>query len=155
LAAGSDLTDIRLGLAAVAPVPGRLRPLPAKQGGWILDDCYNANPASFAAGLETLGALGGEPWVILGAFGELGNGSEDWHRRAGELAKLKGVRRLLAVGEPSRFAVEAFGSGGQWFPSREALIEAAAAGIHGDARILVKGSRSQRLETVVEALGEV
>lgn len=154
VAAGRDLDDIRTGLATLAPVPGRLRPLPARNGAWLLDDCYNANPASFAAGLETLGVLGGERWVILGAFGELGRDSEAWHRRAGELARDEGVARLLAVGEASRAAVAAFGSGGRWFASHEALIEEAGATIHQDARILIKGSRSQRLEAVVQALGE-
>jgi len=154
LAAGRDLDAIRTGLASLAPVPGRLRPLPARKGAWLLDDCYNANPASFAAGLETLEVLGGESWVILGAFGELGRDSEAWHCRAGELAREQGVSRLLAVGEASRAAVAAFGNGGRWFSSRGALIEEVAAEIHQDARILIKGSRSQRLEAVVQALGE-
>ncbi len=151
---GHGREQIRQGLASMRPVPGRLRPVPGGKGGWILDDSYNANPASFAAGLEALQAIEGDPWVILGAFGELGAESEVWHRQVGELAKQKGVQRLLAVGEPSRLAVTAFGRGGQWFSSKEALIETVAANIGGETCILVKGSRSQRLETVVEALRE-
>ncbi len=154
VAAGRDITGIQTGLAALAPFRGRLRPVPAGGGAWILDDCYNANPASFAAGLDTLKVLGGEPWVIMGAFGELGAQTGDWHRHVGELARKKGIRRLLAIGEPTRLAVKAFGGGGHWFPTKDALIETAMAMIDGDTRILVKGSRSQRLETVVEALRE-
>ncbi len=154
VAAGCGKAGIRRGLASLAPVPGRLRPLPAGGGAWILDDCYNANPASFAAGLEALRAIEGERWVILGAFGELGPESAAWHRRAGELARQKGVRRLLAVGEASRPAATAFGREGEWFPSREALIETVAANMGEGICILIKGSRSQRLETVVEALRE-
>ena len=152
LAAGGDLQTIRAGLEGLRPVPGRLRPLPAQGGAWLLDDCYNANPASFAAGLDTLSALGGEPWVILGAFGELGPESARWHRQAGALARRHRVAYLLAVGEDAKAAVASFGGGGQWFSSREALIRAARKHLHGGARILVKGSRSQGLEHVVRAL---
>lgn len=152
LAAGGDPEAIRAGLEGLRPVPGRLRPLPAREGAWLLDDCYNANPASFAAGLETLTALGGEPWVVLGAFGELGPESAYWHRQAGQLARRHRVAYLLAVGEDAKAAVASFGGGGQWFSSREALIEAALKHLHSGARILVKGSRSQGLEHVVRAL---
>ncbi len=154
LAAGGDPAAIAAGLAALTPVPGRLQPLPLRGGGWLLNDCYNANPASFEAGLKTLEALRGEPWVILGAFGELGPETLAWHRRAGEMARRRGVRRLLAVGEETKAAVAAFGGGGQWFASCDALVDAALRLCHPEVRVLVKGSRSQRLETVVEALKE-
>jgi len=154
LAAGGDPAVITAGLAGLAPVPGRLQPLPLQGGGWLLNDCYNANPASFEAGLQTLQTLQGEPWVILGAFGELGPESLAWHRQAGEMARRRGVRRLLAVGEDTKAAVATFGGGGQWFASRDALVEAALRLCHPGVRVLVKGSRSQRLETVVEALRE-
>ncbi|HEB78372.1 MAG TPA: UDP-N-acetylmuramoyl-tripeptide--D-alanyl-D-alanine ligase [Methylothermaceae bacterium] len=154
LAAGGEPGTVAEGLAALAPVPGRLQPLPLQGGGWLLNDCYNANPASFEAGLETLLALQGEPWVILGAFGEMGPESLAWHRQVGEMTRRRGVRRLLAVGEETKAAIASFGGGGQWFASREALIEAALGLRHPDVCILVKGSRSQRLETVVEALRE-
>ncbi len=154
LAAGGDPEAIASGLAGLHPVPGRLQPLPLQGGGWLLNDCYNANPASFEAGLRTLQALQGEPWVILGAFGELGSESLAWHRQAGEMARRRGVRRLLAVGEDTKAAVAAFGGGGQWFASRDALVETALRLCHPGVRVLVKGSRSQKLETVVEALRE-
>jgi UDP-N-acetylmuramoyl-tripeptide--D-alanyl-D-alanine ligase len=152
LALGREVAEITAALSRLTPVPGRLRPLPAKSGAWLLDDCYNANPASFQAGLEALKALDGEPWVILGAFGELGEESAAWHKKAGELARKYGVLRLFAVGEETKAAVAAFGAGGQWFASQEELIEKALGELHSEARILVKGSRSQRLEMSVLAL---
>lgn len=153
MALGREISEIQAGLANMVPVAGRLNPIPAAtEGAWLLDDCYNANPASFQAGLEALQALGGEPWVVLGAFGELGPESAAWHARAGQLAKEYGVQRLLAVGEESQAAVAAFGAGGQWFASQQALIETAQNLLHADARVLVKGSRRQKLEVVVAAL---
>lgn len=152
LALGREVAEIQAGLARMVPVPGRLRPLPAKAGAWLLDDCYNANPASLQAGLEALRALDGEAWVILGAFSEVGSESLAWHARAGELAKAYGVERLLAVGEEGRAAVAAFGTGGKWFESQEALIDTILDWLHPGARILVKGSRTARLELTVAAL---
>lgn len=152
LALRREVAEIQAGLARMVPVAGRLRPLPAKAGAWLLDDCYNANPASFQAGLEALQACGGEPWVILGAFGELGRDSQAWHARVGELAKEYGVQRLLAVGDASRAAVAAFGTGGQWFESQTQLIDTALAWLHPCVRILVKGSRKAKLELTVAAL---
>ncbi len=152
LTLGREVSEIQAGLARMVPVAGRLRPLPAKAGAWLLDDCYNANPASFRAGLEALQACGGEPWVILGAFSELGRDSQAWHVKAGESAKEYGVQRLLAVGDDSQAAVAAFGAGGQWFASQEALIEVAQSLLHPEVRILVKGSRKAKLELIVAAL---
>ncbi|HHJ38070.1 MAG: hypothetical protein AXA67_02680 [Methylothermaceae bacteria B42] len=151
-AAGIEDDQIRTGLAEITPFPGRLHPLKGKRESWLLDDSYNANPASFEAGLEALSALSGEPWVILGAFGELGPDSETWHAKAGGAAKARGIRRLFAVGEPCQAAVKAFGGGGQYFDCQEALAETVAAQLHPKARILIKGSRSQHLERTVEAL---
>ncbi len=151
-ALGVENQQILAGLANVSPFPGRLCPLAGKQGSWLLDDSYNANPASFEAGLETLAALSGEPWVILGAFGELGAESQAWHARAGRAAKKRGVRRLFAVGGPCQAAVEAFGEGGRLFSSQAELSEAVESLLHPQVRILIKGSRSQHLEQTVEAL---
>ncbi|GAB6067069.1 UDP-N-acetylmuramoyl-tripeptide--D-alanyl-D-alanine ligase [Methylothermus subterraneus] len=152
VALGKTGAEIGAALSRLRPVAGRLRPVPAKGGAWLLDDCYNANPASFEAGLEALKALGGEPWVILGAFAELGSESATFHAHVGRLAREFGVCRLFAVGEESKAAVAAFGVGGQWFASQAELIEAAARRLHPQARVLIKGSRAQQLEKTVLAL---
>lgn len=152
VAAGIEVDLIQSRLAQVLPVSGRLCPLPGRSGSWLLDDCYNANPASFEAGLEALLALGGEPWVILGAFGELGQDTDWWHARVGTLAKEQGVTRLFAVGQASRAAVKAFGSGAHHFENQEVLLDAVAADLNSEARVLIKGSRSQQLEKIVQAL---
>ncbi len=151
-ALGVENEQILAGLANVAPFPGRLCPLAGKRESWLLDDSYNANPASFEAGLEALTALSGEPWVILGAFGELGAESQAWHARAGRAAKKRGVTRLFAVGGPCQAAVEAFGEGGRLFSSQAELSETVKSLLHPQARILIKGSRSQHLERTVESL---
>ncbi len=62
------------------------------------------------------------------------------------------MSRLLAVGDESRHAVEAYGVGGQWFAGVDDLIAVARSDLGEDVTVLVKGSRSNRLERVADAL---
>ena len=83
---------------------------------------------------------------------ELGPTAADVHAAAGREARLAGVTRLFAVGAPCRETVAAFGAGGEWFSDVPAMIERLLAVARHDASILVKGSRVNRLERVVDAL---
>lgn len=152
LALGIDLQQIKQGLENVKPVTGRLQPLVSRLGNIVIDDTYNANSASLAAGLAVLANCSCERWLVLGAFGELGVDSEKMHEDIGELIKASGVVRLLATGADARYAVKAFGQGGQFFDSQDELIGVLKQELKGDEAILVKGSRAQRMENVVAAL---
>jgi UDP-N-acetylmuramoyl-tripeptide--D-alanyl-D-alanine ligase len=134
------------------PVAGRLEFKALVGGGRLIDDSYNANPASVRAGLRALEQLGGERWLVLGEMRELGEGSSQLHAEIGEFARQCGVSRLLAVGEEAHHAVEAFGAGSTWFASAEDLIASLAEGVGPGITVLVKGSRSNRLERVAAAL---
>jgi UDP-N-acetylmuramoyl-tripeptide--D-alanyl-D-alanine ligase len=105
------------------------------------------------AGLRALEQIGGERWLVLGEMRELGEDSSQLHAEIGEFARQCGVTRLLAVGDEARHAVEAFGAGSTWFASAEDLIASLADGIGPGITVLVKGSRSNRLERVAAALG--
>ena len=63
-----------------------------------------------------------------------------------------GVQRLFATGELARQTVNGFGDNGQFFESQEQLINALQQAITGKEIVLVKGSRSQKMENVVAAL---
>ncbi len=149
---GRPLGEMARDLAAIEPISGRLRPLRHLEGGILLDDCYNANPASFEAALEALEALGGERWVVMGGLAELGSASRNLHAEIGRRLRQLGVERLFALGEETAATVEAFGVGGCRFGHREVLLEALLGALHGEVNLLVKGSRRYRLETVVQAL---
>ena len=152
LALGLDREQIKAGLAAVRPVPGRMQPVAGPQGSVLINDSYNANPTSFEAGLDVLAALDGEPWVIMGALGELGDDSSELHARVGEMAKGKGVVQLFATGADAERTVAAFGEGARFFSRPSDLAAAVRKIIHKDVVALVKGSRSQRMEQVIDAL---
>ncbi len=151
LAAGAHLNDIKEGLEAMTAVAGRLHMRIGLRGAHVLDDTYNANPASLQAGLDVLAACTGEKWLVLGDMGELGNDTAGLHVRAGEQARAAGIDRLFAIGEQSRGAARAFGVA-QHFDSIEALIAALRGTLHAGVSVLVKGSRFMHMERVVEAL---
>jgi UDP-N-acetylmuramoyl-tripeptide--D-alanyl-D-alanine ligase len=151
-AAGASLDDVRAGLATMRPVPGRLQFKTAPSGAWIVDDSYNANPSSMKAGIEVLAAVDARRWLVMGDMGELGDFAVESHGDIGRFARNNRIDRLFATGKLSALAVEAFGSGGEWFADTETLARAVNAELTREVCVLVKGSRSNRLERVVEAL---
>jgi UDP-N-acetylmuramoyl-tripeptide--D-alanyl-D-alanine ligase len=152
LAAGVSLADIQIGLEKLKSVSGRLEVKRGHNGARVLDDTYNANPGSLAAGVEVLKAASGERVLVLGDMGELGEAARDIHRRVGLLAKSLGIEHLYAVGELTHDAVEAFGQGAQHFDNHEALINSLRNDLHDGMTVLVKGSRLMKMERVVAGI---
>jgi UDP-N-acetylmuramoyl-tripeptide--D-alanyl-D-alanine ligase len=159
-AAGAQLEHIVAGLGVMRAVAGRLQFKKALSGAWIIDDSYNANPSSMRAGIEVLAELDGRKWLVIGDMAELGDFAEVAHTEIGEFARAKGVERLFAMGALTKLAVESFGPGADWYPDAQALAAAVkqALGAAGPAttgpgvRLLIKGSRVNRLERVVDVL---
>jgi UDP-N-acetylmuramoyl-tripeptide--D-alanyl-D-alanine ligase len=151
-AAGASLDDIASGLADFRAVSGRLQLKAGPRDSWIIDDSYNANPSSVRAGLEVLRSLSGATWLVLADMAELGEQTADMHAHVGSYARDCGVKRLFAMGTQSSRAVETFGQGGEWFADPNALIRRLQAELSPGITVLVKGSRVNRLERVVQAL---
>jgi UDP-N-acetylmuramoyl-tripeptide--D-alanyl-D-alanine ligase len=150
-AAGAKLEHVTKGLGAVRAVAGRLQFKKTATGSWLIDDSYNANPSSMKAGIEVLAALDGRKWLVMGDMAELGDFAESSHAEIGVFAREHGIERLFAIGQLAGLAVESFGRGGQWFSQSNALAEALKSA-PADVRMLIKGSRVNRLERVVDAL---
>jgi UDP-N-acetylmuramoyl-tripeptide--D-alanyl-D-alanine ligase len=83
---------------------------------------------------------------------ELGTAAQESHVEIGTLARARGVERLFATGQLAQLAVESFGPGATWYPDSEALARALDADAGPEVRMLIKGSRVNRLERVVAAL---
>ncbi|MDR2945877.1 MAG: UDP-N-acetylmuramoyl-tripeptide--D-alanyl-D-alanine ligase [Candidatus Adiutrix sp.] len=162
LAVGADWDEIEAGIAAADNFPGRLFPLKTKGGLLVLDDSYNANPASMAAGLKVLAGLKSKvKGAILGDMLELGRAENPAHREIGRLAAELNLDFLAVVGPRSRHTVAAARRAGlakdmtaEFETPREAAEWAAAKAKRGTA-LLVKGSRSMKLEGAVEFLKNV
>jgi UDP-N-acetylmuramoyl-tripeptide--D-alanyl-D-alanine ligase len=123
----------------------------------VLDDTYNASPASVTGALEALADQpGGTRMAVLGEMLELGPAAGDYHRAMGEEAATRGVKRLIVRGEHARDTIAAALAAGM--PHAESIEDhrAMAEDIHGAAKagdvVLVKGSRGMKMERVIEAL---
>ncbi len=152
LALDVPLAHIKSGLETVKPVPGRLSVKSASAGWTVIDDTYNANPASLYAALRVLASQNGEPWLVMGDMKELGANSRKMHAELGDAARSLGVKRLFALGDASTAAVEAFGDMAVHFSSRDGLIKALREELKPGVACLVKGSRSMGMEHVVSAI---
>jgi UDP-N-acetylmuramoyl-tripeptide--D-alanyl-D-alanine ligase len=153
--AGATLEQVATGLARVRAVSGRLQFRQAKSGAWLIDDSYNANPSSVRAAIEVLGSLAGRRWLVLGDMAELGEHAAQAHAEIGEFAREHGIERVYATGPLMARATESFGAGAQWYPDVPALSAALAQALGtagAEVRLLVKGSRFNRLERVVATL---
>ncbi len=152
LALGIEPPAIEKGLESVRPVPGRLNLIRTGAGWTVIDDTYNANPASLYSALQVLGQMQGTPWLVLGDMKELGEDSRKMHREVGEAARAMGVGRLFTTGEMSACTAEAFGEGAEHFENRDELARALRSQLRPGIICLVKGSRSMGMEAIVEAI---
>ena len=118
----------------------------------IIDDCYNANPTSTKAGLDTLSQLGGRRIAILGDMKELGKDELALHREGGAYAKKVGIDMLVAVGPLSEATAEGYGEGAYYCATVERCIDRIKRYLQPGDTILVKASHSMQFERIVEAL---
>jgi len=160
LSLGCSDREIVRGLAGVRPVGRRLRVERLPSGVLLVDDCYNANPASMRAALRTLRQLAGAGRALaaLGDMLELGTAEDDLHRELGREAAAAGLAALATFGPLARLAREAAIEAGMarsdTFHTEDPLLLVAFVRERlrpGDV-LLVKGSRGMKLERLVEAL---
>lgn len=154
LALGIKPAAIKSGLESLQPVKGRAVAQIAPSGLRVIDDSYNANPASVCAAIDILTGFQGRRVLVLGDIGELGEWAEQGHRQVGSYALGK-VDALYAVGRLMAHAIEEFGVNGRHFADQASLIDALLveqSTEQGDTTLLIKGSRSAAMENVVAAL---
>ncbi len=149
---GASAQDMQAGLENFAPAPGRLQRRGSVRGVTILDDSYNANPASVRAAIDVLAESPKPAWLVLGDMAELGEASAELHRQVGEYARQQGIAALWSMGPKAAQAAKAMGSGGHAFDDKHALLEALWSAWPGTGTVLVKASRSMQMEEVVDEL---
>ncbi len=157
MAVGATLEDIKFGLLAMKAVGGRLKVVPFTDQVRVLDDTYNANVGSVKAAIDTLASFAGKQVLVLGDMAELGEQARFYHQQVGEYAKQRGIDCLYTAGVLSQSATTAFGQGAFHFSEQSALVDALVSDLGHEQRdltILVKGSRSARMEQVITALEE-
>jgi UDP-N-acetylmuramoyl-tripeptide--D-alanyl-D-alanine ligase len=158
--AGLSLEESAAGLQEVALTKGRLEQKTIR-GVHVIDDSYNANPDSMVAALRTIARVPvqGARIAVLGRMGELGTAAESGHRRVGEAAAEEKIECVVSVGDEAAWIGEAArekGVGkvfhvGSTDEATRLLREIAAPG----DLVLVKGSRSARMEQIVEGFARL
>lgn len=146
------LSLVKDGLQSMQAVKGRMQSKAGLRNSRIIDDTYNANPASLDAAIEAVCGTSNRCWLVLGDMGELGDAGPGSHEHAGAYARAAGIERLYALGELSKHAVQAFGEGARHFSNRETLIAAISKELEDGLSVLVKGSRAMSMEYIVQAL---
>ncbi len=147
-------------ISGVRLLPRRLEPKRGPRGSLIIDDCYNAGPASVVAALETsaelVSARGGRLLVVLGDMLELGEREEELHREIGKAAAEAGASLLIAVGDRSgATARSAREAGIEQVLHREdvdGLLDRLVDAVEPADVILLKGSRGVALERIADPL---
>lgn len=152
MAIGIALPAIQAGLETIIPANGRLLMHTLANGVKIIDDTYNANPFSLQAAVETLAAFSGKKILVLGDMKELGPDAKNIHRGAGEQIRGAGIDYLFTYGELSLNTAEGFGEGAYHFNEQEKLVNALKPFLFNTTTILVKGSRSMKMENVLAGL---
>ncbi len=151
------LTDeeITAGIASYVPVGSRSGIIKTDKI-TIIDDCYNANPNSVAAAIDSLSLLASRRVCILGDMGELGETAAALHYKTGEHAAAKDIELLIACGELSENTAQGAKKAGcksvlHFKDKTELLSELPKLIFSGDS-VLVKASHSRKFEEIVEAL---
>ncbi len=152
---GASLTEVQQGLASMAAVPGRLNLQPLTHNIDLIDDSYNANPASFKAAINLLDAFEGKRFLIAGAMGEMGKQTKQVHQDLVHQA-LDSDISLYSYGASFEEVLAEMSLTSLAFDSHETLTQRLISALEQDAEqaclVLVKGSRSTHMEKVVQQL---
>ena len=146
--------EIARGIAAFKTVGNRARVLHAGDV-TVISDCYNANPNSTRAALDSLAALSGRRVCMLGDMLELGPETDALHRSVGEYAAKLGIEKIVACGPLARnIADGATAAGGDaiYFEEKSALLARLDELVRPGDSVLVKASQRMAFAEIVDAL---
>lgn len=160
MSAGASLDDIATGLESLKAVSGRMEIIILRDGIVLINDVYNANPASCEAALEFLFSSKGrgKSFVILGDMLELGEEGEERHKILGEKLVDTGVEKAYLKGNLVKFTAQGAREKGwtagkvAFFDEVENLLMDLGSLLSPGDWILVKGSRGMKMEEVVEGI---
>jgi UDP-N-acetylmuramoyl-tripeptide--D-alanyl-D-alanine ligase len=156
---GLPLEMIKDGLEQVTAEGGRMAVIRTAGDITIVDDAYNANPASMQAAFDALGSLRGgrRAALVLGDMLELGREAADWHRKIGAAAARSGADRIYFFGNHAGQAAESARreralAGDVVTGSQTEIIADLKAWLASGDWVLVKGSRGMRMDRIVSEL---
>lgn len=157
LEVGASLEDVQQGLFDMREVSGRLNVKQLTPKLRLLNDTYNANIASVNAAIDLLSTYSGSKILVLGDIAELGDQSRHYHEQVGVYAAQKGVNAIYTTGVLSQCASAVYESNGYHFSQQQSLVDTLVEDLskqEQEITMLVKGSRSSKMELVVKGIEE-
>lgn len=158
LSIGVSLEDIKTGLESFTNVAGRLEQKQGIHSALIFDDTYNANPGSVRAGIDAIRQVKGRHILVLGDMGELGDAAKKLHFELGQDAFTLGIDVLFTLGSLTEETHKGFVTSGaeseraKHFNSKAEIIAELKKYISSEDIVLIKGSRTMKMEQIVAAL---
>ncbi len=162
LCLGISFEQIKRGCEQVLPVTKRMHPYQLSNNLFVIDDSYNANPASVAASVNFLAGLPGKKIFVLGNLGELGEHRISVHTEIGKLAKSLQIDKVLALGEDTKYTLQAFYGNSDlsqgYFETKQDLFDNLLNYLSDNSNysdpctILIKGSNYMRMWEITELL---
>ena len=144
-------TKIKEGIENITPIPSRLELKEGKKRAAIIDDTYNANPSSFLSAIEVLNEFPGKKILVIGDMAELGENSRIYHQELSRTIKETKIDITLGLGKYTKEIITLLGRNNTWFRSKDDLVKHLYSCMKGST-ILVKGSRSMKMEEIVKKL---
>ncbi|MDA7842450.1 UDP-N-acetylmuramoyl-tripeptide--D-alanyl-D-alanine ligase [Methylophilaceae bacterium] len=144
-------TKIKEGIENITPIPSRLELKEGKKRAAIIDDTYNANPSSFLSAIQVLDEFPGKKILVIGDMAELGENSRIYHQELSRTIKESKINITLGLGKYTKEIITLLGRNNTWFRSKDDLVKHLYSCMKGST-ILVKGSRSMKMEEVVKKL---
>lgn len=144
-------TKIKEGIENITPIPSRLELKEGKKRAAIIDDTYNANPSSFLSAIEVLNEFPGKKILVIGDMAELGENSRIYHQELSRTIKKTKINITLGLGKYTKEIITLLGRNNTWFRSKDDLVKHLYSCMKGST-ILVKGSRSMKMEEIVKKL---
>ncbi len=152
---GVDCERVGSAIASFEPYKGRFRPVESPRGFTVVDDSYNANPASMEWAINTVLALPcrGRRIAVLGSMRELGEKARHYHQELGRFLQRSTLSLIIMFGEEMKAAFHELRNGrAHFFGDKQELIDFLSGEVDSGDLVLVKGSRALGMDKIVEEL---
>ena len=149
LAAEVSIRHIVKGLDAASPYQRRGQRFLGYNDALIIDETYNANPASMQAAIDMLAVCDGERIMVMGDMAELGDEAESIHQRMGEYIRQQGIQQLITFGRLSRLSAKSFGLAAKHFDDKHALSHYLHTCLNAETTVMIKGSNGMKMDEIM------
>jgi UDP-N-acetylmuramoyl-tripeptide--D-alanyl-D-alanine ligase len=150
-----SLANIKRGLASAINIAGRLTQNKLTNGTRVIDDSYNANPASMRAAIDVLRAASGKRYLVIGDMAEMGEQWQSMHKDVVEYAAAAQLDGIYTLGPKFKSVCAELGIKSSSFDSIDLLVSALIAVLDNNTTVLTKGAHSMAMHRVIEKLEDL